>query len=159
MSDMIMEAIGAVGQTILDAVESKKSWNPESNRYSRCYNPDILMPLIATHLTQTEIFLLFTLIQQMNSENKIGSKVFKQLKMNRITLWRAKQKLEDKCCIFEFPDGSIMINPNIAMLSKYRKFCLTVQGVWNKAMKSIVNEGDEYMDKAGKEVELIKERE
>jgi hypothetical protein len=141
-----MEAIGVVGQTILDAVESKKSWNPESNRYSRCYNPEVLMPLIATHLTQTEIFLLFTLIQQMNSENKVGSKILKQLDMNRITLWRSKQKLEDKYCIFEFPDGSIMVNPNIAMLSKYRKFCLTVQSVWKTAMKSVVNQEKELKE-------------
>lgn len=138
MSEMLMEAIAQSSQMILDAVESKQSWNPEANRYSRCFNPTVLMPLIATHLQGAEIFLLFTFIDQMNAENKVGSKMLKQLNMNRTTLWRAKQKLESKYCVYEFEDGSIMINPNIAVLSKYRKHCLHLQSVWKTATKQVI---------------------
>lgn len=136
--EMILEAIAASGQAVIDAVETKHTWVPEANRYSRAFDMSVLMPLISSHLKPAEVGLLMSLISQMNSENKIGSKILKQIDMSRTTLWRSIQTLEEKGCIYEFPDGSYMVNPRIVVLSKYRKNCLNLQWIWQTEMKKIM---------------------
>lgn len=131
-TNMILEALGAVGESLEDSINFKKHWNPEANKYSRSINPNIVVKLLSENLTQMDTFVLFSLIMAMDSENKIGYKFLKSLKLNPMTLYRAKKRLTEIGTIFEFPDGSIMVNPNIALLSKYRKNCLALVSIWNK---------------------------
>ena len=70
----IFEALTVIGQELSDKIDSKKTWNPESNKYSRAINPDIVLKLIAKHFTASDTFVVFTIIRMMNSENKIGFK-------------------------------------------------------------------------------------
>lgn len=138
-NDNILEAIAGVGNILIDKIdESKKSWNPEANRYSRAFNLKVLLSLMSDKLTHMDTFIFLSMVEAMNSANKIGAKHIKTLGIPRITLWRSKNKLQQLGMFYEFPDGSLMINPKIAILSKHRKDCLELTKIWNKAIPDAV---------------------
>ena len=138
-TNMILEAVTGVGQIILDEISSKQMWCPEANRYSRAIVPGVMLQLFNSELTKTDLFILFNLINAMNSSNKIGKKFLSTLKLSRMTLYRAETKLKEMGVIYEFEDGSLMINPNVACLTKYRKMCLRIQDEWKTATVKAVN--------------------
>lgn len=136
--EMLMDAIGAIGQHLSDKLDYASNWNPEANKYSRSINPDVLTDLIANHLTNADLFVLMSLIRVMSSENKIGAKYLKTLNIPRTSLYEITKRLKTKGTIWELRDGTIMINPSIAVLSKYRKNCLLLKNIWISTIKESV---------------------
>lgn len=116
-----------------------KTWNPEANTYSRAFNPELLIDLIVNKLEKSDLEIFFNIVRSMNSSNRIGIKYLKQIKMPRSTKSKSLKRLFDNFVIFPFSDGSIMVNPKLVLLSKYRKQCLGLQHEWNTAIKGYVN--------------------
>ena len=137
-TNMILDAVAGVGQIILDELSTKSQWCPEANRYSRAIIPSAILSLLNSDLTKTDFFVLFNLISAMNSSNKIGKKFLATIGLPRMSLYRAETKLTEAGVIYEFEDGSIMVNPNIACLTKFRKMVLKLQDEWKTAITKAV---------------------
>lgn len=139
MSDtnLIIETVAAIGQHISDKLDNKTTWCPEANRYSRAIIPEVMITILNSDVTKNDILLLFAIIQSMNASNKIGNKFLSTIGMPRMSLHRSEKKLKDIGLIFEFEDGSIMVNPNIVVNTKYRKMCLQIKKEWQTAIKHV----------------------
>lgn len=138
--EMILESIGAVGEHLSDKIDSirMKTMCPEANRYSRAIVTDLWLNLINEGLTKIDLFVLLSIIKVMNSSNKIGSKYLRQLNMERKTLYNTRKRLSSMGCIYEFIDGSIMVNPRLVILTKYKKQCMELQAEWDNAIKEFI---------------------